>query len=123
MSNDLAARIAAAQLTGLSRVRTVVPAPPFAGLIKPGAPAFTNYAVAQNPGEPVTELGDSLDTLRAAFPPGPVRFELIDEACPGAVAALEAAGLTVVGRYPLLTLEVADLRMPPTPEGATVEVA
>jgi GNAT superfamily N-acetyltransferase len=123
MSNDLAARIAAAQLTGLSRVRTVVPAPPFTGLIKPGAPAFANYAVAQKPGVPVTELGDSLDILRAAFPPGPVRFELIDEACPGAVAALEAAGLTVVGHYPLLTLEVADLTMPPAPEGATVEVA
>lgn len=123
MSNDLAVWIAAAQLTGLSRVRTVVPAPPFTGLIKPGAPAFVNYAVAAKPGEPVDKLGDALDELRAAFPPGPIRFELIDEACPGAVAALEAAGLTVIGRYPVLTLEVADLRMPTTPGGATVEVS
>src|SRR5689334_19113236 len=105
MSDHLAVRIAAAQLTGLSRVRTVVPAPPLTGLIKPGAPEFANYVVAQRPGEPITDRGDSLEVLRAAFPPGPIRFELIDEVCPGAVEALEAAGLTVIGRYPLLTLE------------------
>jgi GNAT superfamily N-acetyltransferase len=39
------------------------------------------------------------------------------------VEALLAAGLTVTGRYPLLTLETENLVIPPTPPGTTVEVA
>lgn len=118
----IAARIAAAQLSGLSRGRTVVAAPPFTALLTPGGPEYANYAVIAEPGTPVRELGASLDVLRAAFSPAPVRFELIDEAGPGAVDALVAAGIAVTGRYPLLTLDLAELVMPPTPAGVTVEV-
>jgi ribosomal protein S18 acetylase RimI-like enzyme len=122
-SARLAARIAAAQLSGLSRNRTVVAASPFTGLLKPGPASFMSYAVAEKPGQAVRELGDSLDILRAAFAPIEVRFELIDEACPGAVEALLAAGLTATGRYPLLTLETENLLLTEAPEGATVHVA
>jgi GNAT superfamily N-acetyltransferase len=120
---QLAARIAAAQLSGLSRNRTVIAASPFTGLLKPGAAGFMSYAVAEKPGQPVRELGGSLDILRAAFAPIELRFELVDEACPGAVEALLAAGLTASGRYPLLTLETENLIIPETPQGATVQVA
>jgi GNAT superfamily N-acetyltransferase len=116
-------RIAAAQLVGLSRQRKVVAASPFVGLMVPGGPAFLQYAVAERPGEPVRELGDSLETLRAAFAPEPVRFELIDEACPGAVGLLVGAGAEVAGRFPLLTLHTAKLTMPDAPAGATVRVS
>jgi GNAT superfamily N-acetyltransferase len=117
-----AERIAAAQLAGLSRRRKVVPAPPFVGLLTPGGSVYQNYAVAAEPGEPVREFGDSLEILREAFAPNPVRFELIDEASPGAVAMLEAAGLAVVGTYPLLTLDARELIMPPAPAPAGVAV-
>jgi GNAT superfamily N-acetyltransferase len=118
----LAARIAAAQLSGLSRTRTVIAASPFTGLLKPGAAGFMSYAVAEKPGQAVRELGDSLEILRAAFAPIELRFELIDEACPGAVEALLAAGLTSTGHYPLLTLETENLIIPATPPGVTVHV-
>jgi GNAT superfamily N-acetyltransferase len=120
---DDAVRIAAAQLLGLSRKRNVVTASPFVGMMVPGGPAFLDYAVAERPGGTVRELGDSLEILRAAFAPGPVRFELIDEACPGAVELLIGAGVEVVGRFPLLTLDPAKLTMPGTPAGATVRVS
>ena len=123
MADQVAVRIAAAQLSGLSRVRTVVAASPFTGLVKPGGPEHAHYVVAERPGAPVSDLGNSLEVLRAAFPPGPIRFELVDEACPGAVDALLAAGLTTVGRYPLLTLDITELVEVPTPDGATVRVA
>jgi GNAT superfamily N-acetyltransferase len=110
-------------LAGLSRNRTVVAASPFTGLLMPGAAGFMSYAVAEKPGQPVRELGDSLDILRAAFAPIEPRFELIDEACPGAVEALLAAGLTATGRYPLLTLETENLIIPKSPPGVTVHVA
>ena len=118
-----AVRIAAAQLAGLSRKRKVVAASPFAGLLVPGGPAFLQYAVAERPGEPVRELGNSLEILQAAFAPDPVRFELIDEACPGAVELLIGAGVEVTGRFPLLTLDPTKLIMSDTPAGATVRVS
>lgn len=119
----MAVRIAAAQLAGLSRVRMVVPAPPFVGLVTPGGAEFNNYAVAERPGSPVRELGDALAVLRDAFAPNPLRFELIEQASPGAVGALLAAGLTETGRYPLLALEADQLIMPATPAGVTVRVS
>lgn len=119
----MAVRIAAAQLAGLSRCRTVVTAPPFTGLLTPGGAGFNNYAVAARPGRPVHDLGTSMTELTKAFAPRPVRFELIDEASPGAVPALLAAGLTETGRYPVLTMDTAGLVMPPTPDGVTVRVS
>src|SRR2546430_15428209 len=123
MADQVAVRIAAAQLSGLSRVRTVVAASPFTGLVKPGGPEHAHYVVAERPGEPVSDLGNSLEVLRAAFPPGPIRFELVDEACPGAVDALLAAGLPTAGRYPLLPRALTELAGVPTPAGLTVRRA
>jgi GNAT superfamily N-acetyltransferase len=119
----IAARIAAAQLAGLSRTRKVIVASPFTGLLKEGAPGYFSYAVAEKPGQAVRDLGNSLDVLRTAFDPIELRFELIDEVCPGAVDALLAAGLTATGRYPLLTLETENLVIPDTPSEVTVNVA
>lgn len=115
-------RIAAAQLAGLSRQRTVVAAPPFTALLTPGAGAYANYAVIATPGRRVDDLGDSLATLRAAFAPDPPRFELVDEAGPGAVEALLAAGAQETGRYAVLTLDASAPVMPDAPPGASVEV-
>lgn len=120
---DDAVRIAAAQLAGLSRSREVVGASPFVGLMVPGGPAFLQYAVAERPGEAVRGLGNSLEILRVAFAPEPVRFELIDEACSGAVDLLLGAGAEVAGRFPLLTLDTAKLTMPGIPAGAAVRVS
>jgi GNAT superfamily N-acetyltransferase len=118
----VATRIAAAQLSGLRRTRTVVAAPPFTGLLTPGGSEYQSYAVGAVPGTAITDLGDSLAVLGPAFAPRPVRFELVDEASPGAAEALLAAGLRETGRYPLLTVDTADVLRPPTPEGAVVRV-
>jgi hypothetical protein len=123
MRDETAARIAAAQLAGVSRSRRVVTVPPFVGLMTRTGPAFMSYVVAERPGEPVRELGESLKVLRAEFAPHPVRFELIDEASPGAVDALLGAGLTESGRFPLLTLNTAELITPPESSGATISVS
>ena len=120
MLNRMAAQIAAAQLSALRRNRTVVAAPPFTALLTPGGAASANYAVFCSPGDPIDDLGESLATLQAAFAPAPARFELIDEAGPGAVDALVAAGIRVTGRYPLLTLDPASLVMPAVPHGVSV---
>jgi GNAT superfamily N-acetyltransferase len=119
---EVAARIAASQLVGLSRTRTAVRASPFVGLVAPGEPGYANYAVAEHPGRPVRDIGDSLAILGPAFEPNKIRFELIDEASPGAVEALLEAGLTADGRYPVLTLDTQKLIMPSTPLGVTVGV-
>jgi GNAT superfamily N-acetyltransferase len=100
-----------------------VAASPFTGLLVPEGPAYTQYAVAEKPGRRVYELGNSLEILRATFAPDPVRFELIDEACPGAVDVLLAAGIEETGRYPLLTLDTAELALPAVPAGVTVHVS
>ncbi|OLR90220.1 GNAT family N-acetyltransferase [Actinokineospora bangkokensis] len=120
-----AVRIAAAQLAGLSRTRTLVPAGPFTGLIAPDGPDYLNYTVAARPGEPVEdpdEVDRGLDALRSAFPEGTLRFELIEEAAPGAVRALTSLGFTVTLRIPVLTLHAGDLVVPEAAPGVTVEV-
>ncbi|WP_436494147.1 GNAT family N-acetyltransferase [Actinokineospora sp. HUAS TT18] len=122
MSDVLAARIAQGQLTGLSRSKKVVPAGPFTGLLTEGGHPMMSYAVATQPGEPVTDLGDSLDVLRAAFPPGALRFELVEQACPGAAELLEAAGLKVTARVPLMVVDPATVTLPAPPDGVEVAV-
>ncbi len=139
-ADPLATRIAAAQLSGLSRAgqvvgdddppvllasREVVPAGPFTGLLAVDGPAFLSYAVAARPGEPVTDavaVAESVATLRSVFPAGGLRFELIEQACPGAAEALVAAGLVVAARVPVMTLDAAAAVVPPTPAGVVVEV-
>ncbi len=102
----------------------MVPAGPFTGLFAVDAPAYLSYAVASRPGEPVLDAGAvvaALGLLRAEFGPGAVRFELIDEACPGAVRLLVEAGLEITLRTPLMTLAVDRVRVPETAPGVTVE--
>ncbi|GLZ41649.1 GNAT family N-acetyltransferase [Actinokineospora sp. NBRC 105648] len=138
-ADPLASRIAAAQLSGLSRARRVVgdddlpvlqqarrvvPAGPFTGLLAVDGPAFLSYAVASRPGRPVqdaAEVAEAIELLRAEFQPGALRFELIDEACPGAADLLAAAGLTVTMRIPVMTLAAAEVVVPATPDGVTVD--
>ncbi|KAA2262817.1 GNAT family N-acetyltransferase [Solihabitans fulvus] len=115
-------RIAAAQLASVSRHRRVVAAAPFTGLLTVDGPDFMSYAVAASPGSAVHEVTEALAVLRAAFAPGRVRFELVEEASPGAVDALVAAGVEVDKRMPLLTMDPADLTLPPTPAGVVVEL-
>ncbi|SDD88478.1 GNAT family N-acetyltransferase [Actinokineospora iranica] len=124
-ADRLASRIAAAQLAGLSRDRAVIPAGPFTGLLSADGPGYMSYAVATHPGEPVRDadkVARSLEILRAAFPPGGLRFELIEQACPGAADTLAAAGLTVTMRIPLLVLDPADLLLPKPLDGVAIDV-
>jgi GNAT superfamily N-acetyltransferase len=118
---SLAARIALGQLIGLARSKTVVPAGPFTGLLTPGGHPMLSYAVAARPGEPITDLADSLTVLRAAFPENGLRFELINQACPGAVELLEAAGLTITARVPVMVADPDTLTIPNAPDGVTVD--
>ena len=121
----LAVRIAEAQLSGLGRSRTLVPAGPFTGLLAPSGPDYLSYTVAARPGEAVedpAEVDAGLDALRAAFPEGTLRFELIDEAAPGAVEALAGAGFAVTLRIPVMTIEPADLVLPEPAPGVTVDL-
>ncbi|WP_424184497.1 GNAT family N-acetyltransferase [Actinokineospora sp. G85] len=119
---NTAARIAAAQLSGLSRSRTLVQAGPFTGLLAPGGPQFLNYTVAARPGEPVEdpdEVAAALRVLREAFPEGTLRFELVDEAAPGAARALADAGLSVTMRVPVMTV-TRDALVEPDPAPGVV---
>jgi len=84
---------------------------------------MASYAVATKPGELVTDLGHSLDVLRAAFPPGALRFELVEQACPGAAELLIAAGLTVTARMPLMALTPENALIPDARAGVEVSVA
>lgn len=120
-ANPLAVRIATAQRNGLARSKTVIPAGPFTGMLTDGGHPMMSYAVATEPGERVTDLADSVDLLRSAFPPGLLRFELIEQASPGAADLLIAAGLTVTARAPLMTVDPADVTVPEVPHGVTIQ--
>ncbi|RLK54234.1 GNAT family N-acetyltransferase [Actinokineospora cianjurensis] len=139
LADPLASRIAAAQLSGLSRARRVVgddgvpvllqtrqvvPAGPFTGLIAVDGPAYLSYAVASRPGDVVDDAGEvarGLELLREVFPAGTLRFELIAQACPGAAELLQAAGLRVTARVPVMTLEPERVRVPDTGRGVTID--
>ncbi|MGH3864039.1 GNAT family N-acetyltransferase [Actinokineospora sp.] len=117
----LAVRIATAQRNGLARSKTVIPAGPFTGMLTEGGHPMASYAVATEPGKRVTDLAGSVEVLRAAFPPGLLRFELIEQACPGASDLLIAAGLMVTARIPLMTVDPADVTVPEIPHGVTIQ--
>ncbi|GAA3065450.1 GNAT family N-acetyltransferase [Actinokineospora globicatena] len=108
----------------LLQTREVVPAGPFTGLLAVDGPAYLSYAVASRPGEAVTdadEVAQALEILRGVFAPGTLRFELISQACPGAAELLQAAGLQVTARVPLMTLEADRVAIPETEAGVTVD--
>jgi len=142
---DVAVRLATAQLTGLNRAvgvtrdaaadaglddgaagdreRRVVDTSPFTALVAPGGPAYLSYAIAGRPGIPVRDLGDSLGVLAEAFAPHPVQLDLIEQACPGAVELLVAAGAELERRAPVMTVNTATVAAPELPAGVEVIVA
>ncbi|HEU4949051.1 MAG TPA: GNAT family N-acetyltransferase [Kribbella sp.] len=123
---ELAARIASAQLHGLSRSRRQIVAGPLVGLLHDSEVWFLSTVVAATPGEPFEpdEVPWALDTIRKAFAAEGrwVSAELIEEANPGLADALAANGMTIVSRPPLLAVEPAGLKSPVWPEQVTVSL-
>lgn len=107
----------------LRQTRRVVAAGPFTGLLAIDGPAYLSYAVAARPGEVVADAAEvtrAVTSLRESFPPGTLRFELIEQACPGAAELLEAAGMRVTMRIPVMVLDPAETEVPPAVDGVTV---
>ncbi|MEV8377041.1 GNAT family N-acetyltransferase [Kribbella sp. NPDC056861] len=122
----IAARIASAQMQGLTRARRQIVAGPLVGMLHDEDVWFLSVAVAAEPGTPFDpdEVTWALDTVRKAFAAEGrwLHAELIEEANPGLAEALEANGMTIVSRPPLLVVEPADLKLPDLPEGITATV-
>lgn len=82
---------------------------------------YLNYAVPQ-PG-----AGDwtGIDELRTAFAQHGLqpRLEFVGECAPGLEAALAAAGFALQGHYPVMTLEIHELREVPAPDGVVIHRA
>jgi predicted GNAT family acetyltransferase len=123
---EIAARIASAQLQGLTRSRRQIVAGPLVGMLHDEDVWFLSGAVAAEPGTPFDpeEVSWALDTVRKAFAAEGrwLHAELIEEANPGLAEALAANGMTIVSRPPLLVVEPADLKLPDFPEGVTAAV-
>jgi len=121
---EIGVRIARAQLTGLSRSRRQVVAGPLVGLLHEDDTWYLSGMVAAEPGQPFDKdaVPAALETIRAEFAAAGrwLSAELVQEASPGLAEALEANGMTVVSRPPLLVVEPADLNAPELPEGVTV---
>jgi predicted GNAT family acetyltransferase len=123
---EIAARIASAQLQGLSRSRRQIVAGPLVGLLHDRDQWNLSVAVAADPGTAFDpeEAPWALDTIRQAFAAEGrwLSAELIEEANPGLADALAANGMTAVSRLPLLVVEPSDLVVPGLPTGVTVSV-
>lgn len=119
-------RIASAQLEGRIRSRRQVVAGPLVGLLHDDDLWFLSGAVAAEPGTAFDpeEVPWALETIRKAFAAEGrwLSAELIEEANPGLAEALEANGMTIVSRPPLLVVEPAELKMPELPAGITAAV-
>ncbi|MEV6287093.1 GNAT family N-acetyltransferase [Kribbella sp. NPDC051770] len=119
----IAARIAAAQLSGLSRSRRQIVAGPLVGLLHDEDVWFLSSMLAADPGTPFDpdEVSWALDTIRQAFAAEGrwVHAELVEEANPGLAEALTEYGMIVRARPPLLAVEPAGLVVPSLPEGVT----
>lgn len=123
---EIAARIASAQLQGLTRSRRQIVAGPLVGMLHDEDVWFLSGAVAADPGTPFDpeEVPWALETIRKAFAAEGrwLHAELVEEANPGLAEALAAEGMTIVSRLPLLVVEPTDLRLPDLPEGITASV-
>ncbi len=119
-------RIARAQLAGLTRSRRQVVAGPLVGLLHDDDTWYLSTMVAAEPGEPfdADAVPWALETIRTAFAAEGrwLSAELVDEAVPGLAEVLEANGMTIVTRPPLLVVDPGDLRMPEFPAGVTAQV-
>lgn len=122
----LAARIASAQLHGLTRSRRQIVAGPLVGLLHDRDVWFLSTMVAAEPGTAFDpeEVPWAVATIRKAFAAENrwLGAELIEEASPGLAEALAANGMTIVSRPPLLAVEPAGLQTPELPEQVTVSV-
>ncbi|GAA1602886.1 hypothetical protein GCM10009789_66140 [Kribbella sancticallisti] len=122
----IAARIASAQLQGLTRSRRQIVAGPLVGLLHDEDVWFLSGAVAAEPGTPFDpeEVSWAVETIRKAFAAEGrwLSAELIEEANPGLADALVENSMTIVSRPPLLVVEPADLKVPDLPEGVTASV-
>ncbi|MGC4936424.1 GNAT family N-acetyltransferase [Kribbella sp. DT2] len=119
----IAARIAAAQLSGLARSRRQIVAGPLVGLLHDDDVWFLSTMLAADPGTPFDpdEVSWALDTVRLAFAAEErwLHGELIEEANPGLAEALTEHGMIIRSRPPLLAVEPADLVIPDLPDGIT----
>jgi predicted GNAT family acetyltransferase len=123
---EIAARIASAQLQGLTRSRRQIVAGPLVGLLSDSDLWYLSVAVAAEPGAKFDpeEVPWALETIRKAFAAEGrwLSAELIEEANPGLADALAANGMTIVSRPPLLVVEPSDLVLPEFPAGVTASV-
>jgi predicted GNAT family acetyltransferase len=123
---EIAARIASAQLQGLTRSRRQIVAGPLVGLLSDSDLWYLSVAVAAEPGAKFDpeEVPWALETIRKAFAAEGrwLSAELIEEANPGLADALAANGMTIVSRPPLLVVEPSDLVLPELPAGVTASV-
>jgi predicted GNAT family acetyltransferase len=123
---EIGARIAAAQLAGLSRSKRQIIAGPLAGLLHDSDAWYRSGVLAAEPGQPFDpeEVPWALDTVRQAFSAEGrwVHAELVEEANPGLAEALAANGMTIASHLPLLVVEPADLVFPEIPAGVTTEL-
>jgi GNAT superfamily N-acetyltransferase len=123
---EIAARIASAQVQGLTRSRRQIVAGPLAGMLHDQDVWYLSCGVAAEPGSPFDpeEVPWALETIRKAFAAEGrwLSVELIEEANPGLAEVLAANGMTIVSRPPLLVVEPADLKVPDLPAGVTASV-
>jgi predicted GNAT family acetyltransferase len=123
---EIAARIASAQLQGLTRARRQIVAGPLVGLLHDSDLWYLSGALAAEPGAQFDpeEVPWALETIRKAFAAEGrwLSAELIEEANPGLAEALAANGMTIVSRPPLLVVEPGDLVMPELPAAVTASV-
>lgn len=120
---EIGARIAAAQLAGSTRSKRQVVAGPLVGLLHDDDAWYLSGMLAAEPGKPFDpeDIPWALATIRQAFAAEGrwLSAELVDEASPGLAEALQANGMTIVSRPPLLAVEPGDLRSPDLPTGVT----
>ncbi|TCC51878.1 GNAT family N-acetyltransferase [Kribbella pittospori] len=123
---DIGTRIARAQLAGLARSRRQIVAGPLTGLLSDDDAWYLSGMVASEPGEPFDrdDVPEMLAIVRKAFAAEGrwLSAELIEEASPGLAGVLEANGMTIVSRTPLLVVEPDGLQEPGVPAGVTGSV-
>ena len=123
---EIGARIARAQVDGLSRSRRQIVAGALTGMLHDRDDWYLSGMVATEPGEPFdpAEVAGSLAIIRQAFGAEGrwLSAELVEEADPGLAEALESNGMIIVSRLPLLVVEPSDLVVPELPAGVTVTV-
>ncbi|MEV0796065.1 GNAT family N-acetyltransferase [Kribbella sp. NPDC050281] len=117
---DIGARIARAQLAGLAASRRQIVAGPLTGLLHDDDTWYLSGMVATEPGEPFDQdaVPEALAIIRRAFAAEGrwLSAEFIDEASPGLADVLEANGMTIASRPPLLAVEPAGLLEPDLPD-------